>query len=117
MESQIGGVELPAECQQEKWKGVACRGFFQGKQEADQLHKGSLCLVNKNLSALFTPVRDSNKQFSPIRNKQTGPRARGSRVTRSAVVMIGVLLLEDIDKALAADHVNPAFGYVIYIRA
>src|SRR5215831_3785461 len=68
----------------------------------------SLCLENQNLCPLFPAMWNRYEQLSPVWHEQTGPRARRGRIMCKPVVLIRILLLEDIDEALASDHVDPA---------
>src|SRR4051794_28619223 len=73
----------------------------------------SLDFEDKNFSALVAAVRYSHEEFSPVWHEEASPRARCGRMMSDAIVVIGVLLLEDVQEALPADHVDPASTCVI----
>src|SRR5215510_4771681 len=58
-------------------------------------------------------MRDGDKQLSPIRNEETGPRAGSSLNLLDSRVVIRVLLIEDIHESPAANHIHPASGRVV----
>src|SRR5258708_22561756 len=73
----------------------------------------SFCLVHEDLGALVTLATCGNKEFSPVGHEKTGSGIRRYRVARKLAVAIGVLLLDDINEALAADHVDPEFARIV----
>src|SRR5260370_39164081 len=73
----------------------------------------SFCLVHEDLGALVTLATCGNKEFSPVGHEKTGSGIRRYRVARKLAVAIGILLLDDINEALAADHVDPEFARIV----
>src|SRR5260370_28591675 len=73
----------------------------------------SFCLVHEDLGALVALATCGNKEFSPVGHEKTSSGIRRNRVARKLAVAIGILLLDNVNEALAADHVNPAFVCVI----
>src|SRR6266403_2671100 len=74
----------------------------------------SLCLVHEDLGAL--PARlttRGDKEVPRVRHEKTGPGISCDRIARKLAVAIRALLLENVDVALAADHVNPGFAGVV----
>jgi hypothetical protein len=53
---------------------------------------------------LLTTVRHSDEQFSPVRHEETGASAGSRREMRGPGVMVGILLIEYIDEALATNN-------------
>src|SRR6266849_2192957 len=78
-----------------------------------QCEEKSLYRVDENLSALVTPMWDGDEKFRPLWNKKTCPCARSRGVMGNSVVVIGILLFENIDEALATYHVYPILGRIV----
>jgi len=71
----------------------------------------SLGLVHADLGVRFTS--HGNEQFPHFRHEQTGSRAGGRGIARNPVVVIGISLLENLQKPRLGQHVDPAFASVI----
>ena len=71
----------------------------------------SFRLVHANLGVRFTS--HGNEQFPHFRHEQTGSGAGGRGIACNPVVVIGISMLENLQKPHLGQHVNPAFASVI----
>src|SRR5512146_2374936 len=75
--------------------------------------QGSLSLVDKNLGSLVAFLSRSSKEFVPLRHKESGLGAGGSREPGDSFVVICVFLLNHVQSALSSHDVDTAASSVI----
>src|SRR5437867_1931567 len=68
----------------------------------------SFRLVHEDLTALLAPVGDRGEKFSPVGYEKAGSSAPWYGVACKPVIVIGILLLQDINETLTADDVDAA---------
>src|SRR5438132_13789657 len=73
----------------------------------------SFRLVHEDLGALLAPVGHRGEKFPPVGYKKAGSRAPWYVVACKPVIVIGILLLQDIDETLTADDVDAASAGVV----
>src|SRR5437879_5325700 len=73
----------------------------------------SVRLVHADLSIFRALLEHPHEQLPPIRHKKASSAAGRSRDTRNPVIVIGIVLLENLDGTQAVEHVYAASAQII----
>src|SRR5437867_4169860 len=72
----------------------------------------SFRFVHEDLGALLAPVGHRREKFPPVGYEKARSSTSWYGIASESVVVIGILLLQDINETLTADDVDPAYAGV-----